>query len=198
MIKNKISLLQNELGEARVKLNESLYYHTGRKLDLSAEVFYIATNQKELQQVLDLCFELNIPFKLLGYDNIEPPKKGKTIESLVIKNRTHIIKISGIKGKFVIGSMGIDQVLLEVDSGVSLTELKEYFVKGKLVEPVFTSDEKMTFGEVLPTEFGVQGMVENIKVWEKGIVEEVSILEYNPKKQVVLSAVLRVKSKQIV
>ncbi len=196
-MKHKYNLLQNELGEARVKLNESLHYHTGRKLDVLADAFYIATNQKELQQVLDLCFELNIPYKLLGYDTIEPPKKGKNIECLVIKNRTHIIKISGIKGKFVIGSMGIDQVLLEVDSGVSLAELRDYFVKGKLVEPIFTSDEKMTFGEVLPTEFGVQGMIETIKIWEKGIVEEVTILEYNPKKHVALSAVLRVKSKQI-
>lgn len=197
-MKHKYNLLQNELGESRVKLNESLHYHTGRALDVLAEAFYIATNQKELQQILDLCLELNIPFKLLGYDTIEPPKKGQTIECLVIKNRTHIIKISGIKGKFVIGSMGIDQVLLEVDSGVSLADLKEYFVKGKLVEPIFTSDERMTFGEVLPTEFGVQGMIENIKVWEKGIVEEVTIMEYNPKKQIVLSAVLRVKSEQII
>lgn len=178
-------------------MDESLHYHTGSRLDLPAEAFYIATTQTELQHCLDTCQELGISFKILGYDNIEVTKKTKRIEGLVIKNRTHVIKISGIKGKFVIGSMGIDQVLLEIDSGVSLKELKDYFIKGKLVQPIFSSDENFTIGEVLSTEFGIQGMIENIKVWEKGVVEEVNILELNPKKQTILSVVVRVKSIQV-
>lgn len=194
----KWDLLKIELGEARLKLDESLHYHTGSKLDILSEAFYIASSQKELLHCLDLCLELGIQFRILGYDNIEQSKKTKRIDNLVIKNRTHQIKISGIKGKFVIGSMGIDQVLLEIDSGVSLKELKEYFEKGKLVQPIFIANENFTIGEVLATEFGVQGMIENIKVWEKGVTEEVNILEFNPKKQTVLSVIVRVKSIQII
>ncbi len=197
-MENKWEILKNELGEARLKFAESLHYHTGSKIDLSAEAFYIATTQKELTRCLDICLELGVNFKILGYDNIEAPKKVKKIDGLIIKNRTHVIKISGIKGKFVIGSMGIDQVLLEIDSGVSLKELKDYFIKGKLVQPIFTSNENFTIGEVLATEFGIQGMIENIKVWEKGMIDEVNILELNPKKQIILSVIVRVKSIQIV
>lgn len=194
----KWDLLRNELGETRLKFEESLHYHTGSQLDILAEALYIATSQRELEKVLDFVLELGISFKVLGYDNIEASKKVKRINGLIIKNRTHQIKISGIKGKFVIGSMGIDQVLLEIDSGVSLKELKEYFEKGKLVQPIFSSNENFTIGEVLATEFGVQGMIENIKVWEKGVIEEVNILEFNPKKQIILSIVVRVKSIQII
>lgn len=198
MTDQKWELLITELGEARVKRDESLHYHTGSNRDISAEAFYIATTQKELERVLDATLELEIPFKIVGYDSIDIPKKTQKIAGLVIKNRTHQIKISGIKGKFVIGSMGIDQVLLEVDSGVSLKELKDYFEKGKLVQPIFSSDENYTIGEVLATEFGIQGMIENIKVWEKGVIEEVNILEFNPKKQQILSIIVRVKSIQMV
>jgi hypothetical protein len=197
-MEKKWDLLRNELGETRLKFEESLHYHTGSQLDILAEALYIATSQRELEKVLDFVLELGISFKVLGYDNIEASKKVKRINGLIIKNRTHQIKISGIKGKFVIGSMGIDQVLLEIDSGVSLKELKEYFEKGKLVQPIFSSNENFTIGEVLATEFGVQGMIENIKVWEKGVIEEVNILEFNPKKQIILSIVVRVKSIQII
>lgn len=193
----KLDLLVSEFAQGRVKLYENLYYHTGRQLDTQVEAFFIATNQKELIQVLDLCLELSVPFKVLGYDNIEPPKKTALIEGLLIKNSTRQIKISGIKGKFVIGSMGIDQVLLEVDSGVSLVDLRAYFVKDKLIPPIVSSDEKLTLGEVLSVEFGIQGLIENIKVWEKGVVDEISILEFNPKKQVVISAILKAKSANI-
>jgi hypothetical protein len=197
-MEKKWDLLRNELGETRLKFEESLHYHTGSQLDILAEALYIATSQRELEKVLDFVLELGISFKVLGYDNIEASKKVKRINGLIIKNRTHQIKISGIKGKFVIGSMGIDQVLLEIDSGVSLKELKEYFEKGKLVQPIFSSNENFTIGEVLATEFGVQGMIENIKVWEKGVIEEVNILEFNPKKQIILSIAVRVKSIQII
>lgn len=190
----KLKLLQSELGEVRVKLNESLHYHTGKNLDVLAEAFYIATNQLELQKALNVALELAVPYTVLGYDNIEVSKRTQVIAGIVIKNRTRMIKISGIKGKFVVGSMGIDQVLLEVDSGVSLGEMKDYFLKGKLLPPLVSSDEKLTLGEVLSVEFGIQGMVETIKVWEKGVIEDVSILEFNPKKQIVLSAILRVRS----
>lgn len=196
-MQKKWDLLKTELGESRVKMDESLHYHTGSHLDLPAEAFYIATNQRELQRVLDVAYELGITFKILGYDTIETKKKAKRIDGLVIKDRTHQIKISGIKGKFVIGSMGIDQVLLEVDPGVSLKELKDYFEKGKLVQPIFSANENYTIGEVLVTEFGIQGMIENIRVWEKNVIEEVNILEFNPKKQIILSVILRVKSIQI-
>lgn len=192
----KLKLLANELGEARVKFDESLHYYTGRNLDLIAEAFYIATTQQELLTALNAALELEVPVFVLGYDNLDPKKKQTEIKGLVIKNRSHSIKISGIKGKFVVGSMGIDQVLLEVDSGVSLSEMKTYFLNGKLMPPIVTSNEALTFGEVLAFEFGIQGLVETIKVWEKGVIEEVNILQFHPKKQIVLSAVLKARSSQ--
>jgi hypothetical protein len=194
----KLNLFITELGEARVKFDESLHYHTVSNSDAVAEILYLATNQKELERVLNTALELDMPFQVLGSDISDSDKKRKKIDGLVIKNRTHLIKISGIKGKFVVGSMGIDQVLLEVDSGVTLKDLQDYFVKNKLVQPLFASNEKLTFGESLVHEFGIQGLLENIRVWEKGVIEEISILEFQPKKQIVLSAVIRAKSIQIV
>ncbi len=84
-MQKKWDLLKTELGESRVKMDESLHYHTGSHLDLPAEAFYIATNQRELQRVLDVAYELGITFKILGYDTIETKKKAKHVDGLVIR-----------------------------------------------------------------------------------------------------------------
>ncbi len=195
---DKWDLLTNELGEIRLKRDESLHYHTGSNYDIIAEGVYVATLQKELIHVLNSVHELDIPFMVLGFDNIKLPKKQTKLASLVIKNRTHLIKISGIKGKFIVGSMGIDQVLLEVDSGVSLEELNSYLLTNKLLPIFFTAEPKTTIAESFPIEFSLQGMVETIKVWEKGAVEEVNVLEFNSKKHILISIIIRVKSNSLI
>src|SRR5690349_14276111 len=101
---NKAKLIVAQLGEERVKFKENLSYHTYTKIGGEAEFFYIATNQNELSGVLDLAFELKVPFLILGGGTkIIIPEGG--FEGLVIKNRTSSIKISGIKGK--VGKEGV-------------------------------------------------------------------------------------------
>src|SRR6266542_3434036 len=117
---DKIKLLTFALGQERVKLNEKLSYHTFSKLGGPAKAFYIATSQKELILALDTSLELKIPYLILGSGTkILPSKNG--FEGLVIKNRTSSIKIGGVKGKVSAKGIGVEEALVEVDSGVSLS-----------------------------------------------------------------------------
>ncbi len=58
----KLNPLAKTIGSSRIKFKEPLKYHTKDQDAGNAEAFYIATNQKEMQKILDLCYELKIPF----------------------------------------------------------------------------------------------------------------------------------------
>lgn len=122
---NHIKLLTSQLGELRVKHDIDVSEFLETRLGSKAKAFYLATTREELIQVVTLCRELQLPYLLVGSGSkVALAEEG--FEGVVIKNRSHAIKISGVKGKVSQKGVGIEEAFIEADSGVSISKLIEY------------------------------------------------------------------------
>jgi UDP-N-acetylmuramate dehydrogenase len=190
---DKIKLIIAEVGEERIKLDEQLSYHTFSKLGGAAQYFYIATTQRELIKIMDLSWELKIPYIILG-NGTKLLVSEKGFSGLVIKNRTSAIKIGGIKGKVGKAGIGIEEALVEVDSGVSLNKLNEFLKEQKLKQIDSFSSLKSSVGGAIFLDKELQELAQQVNVWDKGAVSVILTEELNIRDQVVLSAVVKVKA----
>lgn len=190
----KIKLLIQRFGPERVKLGEKLAYHTFSKLGGPAEGFFIATSQKELINILDAAFDLKLPFFVFG-SGTKILVSDKGMDGLVIKNRTTTIKISGIKGKVGGGGLGIEEALIEVDSGVSLGKLNGFLKEQNLAEVLGISSSQATIGGAVFLDPQLQGITNIVKVWDKGDVFETDVMRLQRLNHVVLSVILKVKAR---
>jgi UDP-N-acetylenolpyruvoylglucosamine reductase len=187
-----LKILKSVLGESRLKENEPLKYHLNLETETAAEFFYIATSQKELIDILNMCEELKVDFQILGAGqklNLSKPQ----LNGLTIKNRSNAIKLSGIKGKVGAAGLGIESALLEVDSGTSIQKLNDYLLEQKLVGVDILHGLETTVGDSVKTNPSLQNMTETIKIWDNGVVVEMTIIEL--KEEVILSVVLRVHAR---
>lgn len=191
---DKLKILSSTFGPERIKFKELLKYHTFSKLGGPAEAFYIATNQKELTQILDSVTQLKIPYFIFGNGTkILISEQG--MNGLVIRNRTSAIKISGIKGKVGKFGLGIEEALLEVDSGVSLGKMNEFLNGQNLQTFEGFSSLHATLGGAIFLDPMLQNIVTSVKVWENEAVFDISVTEIKRQGQVVLSMVIKVKAK---
>lgn len=189
----KKKLLESFLGAERLKHEERLTYHTLSKAHIVAECFYIATSQSELISALDIAYQLGIKLFVFGGGSKIVFRKGR-IYGLVIKNRTGNIKINGVKGKVGRNGVGIEEAMVEVDSGVSIGRLNEFLNGQKLQKlPGLWADHSTLGGSIfLYPEAKLTAT--NIKVWERGDVVNKEIFELKKKTDVVLSVTLKVLS----
>lgn len=181
------------LGGSRIKHDEPLKYHTLNHLEEKAYNFYIATTQKELVEVLNLTLELKTPIQTIGA-GIEFSPKENSPECLVVKNRTHAIKLSGIKGKIGQNGLGIESALLEIDSGNSIHKINEYLREQNLSLVSKIQNDEATIGDELKINQQLQNMVETVKIWDNGVIDQTNILDLQ-KEDLVLSVILRVQAK---
>lgn len=122
---DKFKLLVSELGETRVSRDVDLTEFLQTKLGGIASFFYIATSEKEIIKVIQLCRELKINFLIIGTGSkIAISKNG--FLGMVIKNRNDNLRIFGIKGKVSRNGLGVEEALIEAGGGVSLKRLNEY------------------------------------------------------------------------
>ncbi len=122
---NHIKLLTSQLGELRVKHDIDVSEYLDSRLGGKAKAFYLATTREELIQAVTLCRELELPYILIG-SGTKVALAEEGFEGVVIKNRSHAIKISGVKGKVSQKGLGIEEAFIEVDSGLSVSGLIEY------------------------------------------------------------------------
>lgn len=193
MDESKKKLLSATLGQGRLKVEESLIYHTRIKSGILAEFFYIATDQSELIEVLNLAFQLKIKFMVFGSGS-KIFFKNQRHEGLVIKNRTGSIKISGVKGKVGRHGLGIEEAMVEADSGVSIGKLNGFLGEQKLEALNCKSAADSTLGGSIFFDPEIKLMSTNIKVWEKGDVVDKNITELKRKSDTILSVTFKVKS----
>ncbi|EKD90527.1 MAG: hypothetical protein ACD_31C00002G0026 [uncultured bacterium] len=193
-MEDRYKLIAAALGEERVKYDERLIHHTYTKLKSRAEIFYIATTLKELIAVLDLAYELKIPYLVLGAGTKYLTKRAD-IKGLVIKNRTTQIKIGAIKGKVSTSGLGIEEAQIEVDSGVSINKLNDFLYESGLENLRGISSSLSTVGGAIFLDSVLQAQASMIKVWDKGDIENVDILSLDKNKHVVLSVVFGVKAR---
>lgn len=191
-MKEKIKILKQVLGDVRVKLDEPLKYHLENAPPGKGQAFYIATNLKELEQALNLSHELRIPFFLVGSGTkMIIPERG--LEGFVIKNRTSGIKISGVKGKVSPLGIGVDEAMVEVESGVSFQKLDEFLKHQGLKQLEFTFSSNSTIGGSFSATSQLQVMTQKIKVFSDREIFDIDILDFK-RGDYILSIILKVKS----
>lgn len=190
----KGGIIKTTLGTERVKFGEKLAYHTYTKIGGPAENFYIATTQTELIQALNTAHDLEVPFCVFG-SGTKMLVSDTGLAGLTIKNRTTQIKISGIKGKVGKGGLGVDEALLEVDSGVTIGKLNEY-IETQNLKPLSTfSSSHSTIGGTIFLDPNLQNLTQKIKVWEDGLVSEIDSIDLKRNKHIVISAVFKIRAK---
>lgn len=194
VLAEKIKLLSDTLGQDRIKMGEDMSYHTYSKLGGVAEYFFIATTKKELVQILNLVNELKVRYFVFGNGTkILVSEQG--IDGLVIKNRADAIKIGGIKGKVGREGIGIEEALIEVDSGLSLIKLNDYLKSQKLKEFDLRVAKAGTVGGSFFLDPQLQSASQRIEVWNNGEVFEKEIIDLNRTKDIILSVVFKVRAK---
>jgi UDP-N-acetylmuramate dehydrogenase len=190
---NTLDLLKNELGEVRVKEGELIKYHTYAQIGGPAEFFYLATSQKELIKALNSCYELKIPFFLIG-GGTKTLFSEQGLKGLIIKNRSTLIKIGAIKGKVGKDGLGVQEAQLEIDSGTTIGKINEYLRGQKLKELVGISSIHSSLGGSIFLDPALVELTEILKVWQDGEVFEIQPFELEKNKQVVISVIMRVKA----
>lgn len=189
---DKLQVLVANLGQGRIKFDEPLSHHVFSKIGGPAEYFYTATDQKELIKALDAARQLKIPFFVIGNGTKTlVPKRG--FPGLTIKNRTGKIKIGGVKGKVGSAGLGIEEALVEVDSGVSLGGLNG-FLNGQKLNPILSfSSLNSTVGGAIFLDPIFNELTKSIKIWEDGQIDDTTLYDLRTD-QIVLSVVLKIKA----
>ncbi len=124
-MEDRLKLLIRELGEMRVKLDIDASEYLETKLGCKVPAFYLATTTSELVSAVEVCRELDLPFFLIGSGS-KVSLKNSGFAGVLIKNRSHAMKVSGIKGKVSPTGIGIEEAFIEADSGVTLGSLIEF------------------------------------------------------------------------
>lgn len=193
MLSDKLRLLVATFGSERIKFNEKISSYTHSKLGGQAEAFFIATNQKELVKILDVIYQLKIPFFLFG-NGTKILISDEGIKGLVIKNRTNSIKLSGMKGKVGKFGLGVEEASIEADSGVSLEQLNNYLNQQNLIQLKTSSFIQSSLGGALFWDLYLQNYIQKVKIWQSGKIDDINIKELN-RSQIILSVLIKVKAK---
>lgn len=192
-MEDKLKLIAQVIRAERIKFNESLAPFTYSNKKGIAECLYIATNRSELLKILNLSYELKIPYFILGGGTkILVPDDG--IKGLVIKNRSSSIKIAGVKGKVGKSGVGVDEALIEADSGVSIGKFNDFLKIQGLEELSSFSHKNSTIGGALFVDHWLQRMVQKLDVWFSGFSSSISADELSLN-QVIIAATFKVKAK---
>ena len=188
---NRIDLLTQAVGRERIKFDEELTYHLYTKLSAKAPVFYVATNYRELLKILQTVHELKLPCTVFGNGSkISIPRGG--FVGVLIKNRTNTIRIVGIKGKMRGQGIGVDEVLAEVDSGVSIQKLNEFLKHQGLLLDAHTSPPEASVGGALFRDRILRSRAETLTIWFEGEEMKISPVELK-RDHIVLQVVFKFK-----
>lgn len=192
----KFKLIVDYFGRDRFKFDEPVSNFTALNIGGPAKLFFIVFTTRELVKLVNMCRDLRLPYFLFGTGSkIMISDQG--FDGLVIKNRTKNIQTISVKGKVSRFGIGVEEALIEVDSGVSLGKFAE-----ELEKQNFSAEEfKNTVGSIGGNLFVsplLQNMAKSIKVLTSD--SEVEVIE--PKSlrvrlHIILSAIFRIKAKNL-
>ena len=191
----KFKLIIDSFGKDRFKLDEPLKDYTELHAGGPADIFFIAFTTNELIRIITMCRQLRLPFFLFGTGS-KMLISDHGFNGLVIKNRTKNIKTVSVKGKVSKFGIGVEEALVEVDSGVSISKFCEFLEFQGLSTIEFISLPGSIGGNLFLNRF-LQSKVKSIKVLDQASeIGEVSADSLSPKKHIILSAVLKIKAKK--
>jgi UDP-N-acetylmuramate dehydrogenase len=191
----KIKLIADSLGHDRVKLDEPVSEHSALKVGGPAKLFFFAFSEQEILTLYEMCRELKVPFFIFGTGS-KMMISDKGFNGVVVKNRTTGTKIVGVKGKVSKKGIGVDEAMVEAESGLSISGLLEFLDKqgldgGQLI------GLPGSIGGNLAINAALQEKTQGIKVIEDGEVIEIKAPELSLRKHIILSSVFKFKAKNL-
>lgn len=191
---SKYKLIVDSFGKDRFKFDEPLKDYTALEVGGPAELFFIAFTTPELVQIVKMCRQLNLSFFIFGTGSkIMISDAG--FPGLVIKNRTKNIKTLSVKGKVSKFGIGVEEALIEADSGVSISKFCEYLDSQNLSNKEFLGIKGSIGGNLFVSYF-LQILVKSIKVLDSSCeILEISAETLSFKEHIILSAVFRIEAK---
>lgn len=191
---NKLKLIADTFGREKFKFDEPIAEHTAQKVGGVAKLFFVALTPREIIKVVTEVRTLKIPFLIFGTGS-KMMISDYGFNGLVIKNRTKNIAIVGVKGKVSRLGVGVDEVLVEVDSGVGINTLTEFLEKQGLQATDLVGIPGTVGGNLFINGY-LQNKVKTIKVInQENEVEEIEISALSLRKHIILKALLKFKSK---
>ncbi len=192
----KYKLIIDSFGKERFKFDEPIKNYTAFNIGGPAKLFFIAFTIQELIKIISQCRDLNLPYFLFGTGSkIMISDQG--FDGLVIKNRTKNIQTISVKGKVSRLGIGVEEALIEVESGVSMNKLAEDLDTQNLLSDGLKGISGSIGGNLFISAF-LQNMAKSIKVLDQDSkVEEIEPGTLSPKRHIILSAVFKVKAKNL-
>ncbi len=191
---SKFKLIVDSIGSDKFKFNEPIKNYTALEVGGSAKLFFIAFTTRELIKTISMCRELNLPFFLFGTGS-KILMSDLGFEGLVIKNRTKNIQTVSVKGRVSKLGIGIEEALIEVESGMSMKKFAEFLDTQGLQSDELSNFPGSIGGNLLINNF-LQRLTKSIKVLDlKSNIWDIEPKELSLKKHIILSGVFRIKSK---
>ncbi len=192
---NKYKLIVDSFGKERFKFDEPLKDYTALEAGGPAKLFFIAFTNEELTKIIKMCRQLRLLFFIFGTGS-KMIISDNGFNGLVIKVRSKNIKTVSVKGKVSKFGIGVEEALVEVDSGVSMNKFREYLESQNLEIGDFANIPGSIGGNLFLSRF-LQTQVKSIKVLDlESEAQEISAEALSPKKHIILSAVFRIKAKE--
>lgn len=191
---NKYKLIVDSFGKEKFKFNESLKDYTALKVGGPATIFFIAFTSHELIKIVKMCRQLKLPFFIFGTGS-KIMMSDIGFEGLVIKNRTKNVQTVSVKGKVTKFGIGVEEALVEVESGVSIAKFCEYLSTQGLSTSEIEGIPGSVGGNLFLNRF-LQRITKSIKVLDLYTeIERIRPEELNLKRHIIISAIFKVKAK---
>lgn len=195
-MEEKIKIIISQLGNLRIKENVDLNEYILSKPGTRASALFIATSITELIKAVSLCRELKLPFLLIGSGSkLSAPIT--IFQGLVIKNRSHNLKIFGVKGKVSRLGIGIKEAFIEADSGVPLSDLAAFSLKQGLGGFEDLSKQVGTVGGSILNNIMLRNKTVHVDILDNSsdnIKKDLNKLQGN---DVVLKVIFHLKAKEV-
>jgi len=192
---NKFKLIIDSFGRDKFKFGEPISHYSALNVGGPAKLFFIAFTTGELVKIIKMCRDLRLPYFLFG-TGTKMMISDQGFLGLVIKNRTKNIQTISVKGKVSRFGVGVEEALIEVDSGVSMGKFAEELETQNLSAEGFKGIPGSIGGNLLVSTF-LQRLVKSIKVLSQGSqVDEIDSGSLSFKKHIILSAVFKIKAKE--
>ena len=193
-MESKYKLIVDSFGKDRFKFDEPIKDYTLLNVGGLAKLFFIAFTVGELVKIINICRQLKVTFFLIGTGS-KVMISDNGFNGLVIKNRTKNVQTISLKGKVTKFGIGVDEALVEVESGMSLSKFSENLNLQNLASEEFKNIPGSIGGNLFINNI-LQSRAKSIKVLSQdGEIEQISPENLSLNKHIVLSAVFKIKSK---
>jgi len=191
---NKYKLIVDSIGADRFKFDEPIKNYTSLEVGGMAKLFFIAFTIRELIKIITMSRELKLPYFLFGTGS-KMMISDVGFDGLVIKNRTKEIHTVSVKGKVSKFGIGIEEAMVEVESGVSMKKFAEVLDSEGLQSYAFANLPGSVGGNLFVNNL-LQRWAKSIKVLDhQSHIWEIEPWELSLKKHIILSSIFRIKAK---